>query len=208
MQVKYEKYSKIIGRYNPISLLDAFKEKNFKNILYASLSIYLKYQIINHIMLNQVESNIPWDESSSDKNLDKNLFMFLSNVFTLCISFLIGKFLFGRRVQIIYVIISANLLLEIVFFIYRKMVDHYLQPLFYVKSIFTYILYIMVTQIGVIDITKVQLLMKNKRLTGVLLCIVIASEQAINAVFYERYIKTVSIFWTQMLYLLYCCIDN
>ena len=42
-----------------------------------------------------------------------------------------------------------------------------------------------------IDIAKIQLLLNNTRLTGSLLCIVIASQQIMLAIVYERYISVI-----------------
>lgn len=54
----------------------------------------------------------------------------------------------------------------------------------------------MVCQLGVIDIAKIQVLVKNHRLNGSLLCIVISSQQIMLALFFERYIKKIILeFW-------------
>lgn len=49
----------------------------------------------------------------------------------------------------------------------------------------------MVCQFGIVDIAKVKALTSNLRLCGSLLCVVIASQQIMLAIFFERYIELI-----------------
>ena len=114
------------------------------------------------------------------------------------VSLLIGKFLFGRRVSIIYLILGMTACIEVFFSFYtfRGGREQAQQLIFLVKATCVYILYYMVCQFGVIDIAKVKALISNYRLCGSLLCVVIASQQIMLAIFYERYIELIILnFW-------------
>lgn len=52
-----------------------------------------------------------------------------------------------------------------------------------------FILYFMVCQWGIIDIAKRETIKNNYRLNGILVCVVITTQQIMLALFYERYIK-------------------
>ena len=84
--------------------------------------------------------------------------------------------MFGRRIQIIYIVLAFNAILEIYFAIYSYRGLGQQQEIFLVKSTLVFLLYFMVCQLGVIDIAKIQILKSNYRLNGSLLCIVISSQ--------------------------------
>lgn len=124
--------------------------------------------------------------------MDKNLFLTIANFFQICVAFFIGKYFHGRRIQIIYVVLILNGLLEAFFAIYAFRCNRHIQAIFLVKSTFVFLLYFMICQLGVIDIAKIQALVNNHRLSGSLLCVVIGSQQVMLALVFERYIKYVS----------------
>lgn len=134
--------------------------------------------------------------------MDKNLFLFMANIFQVVVSCLIGKLLHGRRVQVIYFIVGLTACIEIFFsyYAFRGGKNEPQQIIFYIKATLVYILYYMVCQFGVVDIAKVEALQTNSRLCGSLLCAVIASQQIILALILERYIfEIIPNFWTNAL---------
>lgn len=128
-------------------------------------------------MLNIKNINRAYEDNQWAR-MDKNLFLFIANVFQVFVSLLIGKFLFGRRVSVIYLILGLTACIEISFSFYtfRGGRDQTQQFIFLVKATFVYILYYMVCQFGIVDIAKVKALISNSRLCGSLLCAVIASQ--------------------------------
>ena len=73
--------------------------------------------MVNNRMLNSDDINKIYPEDKW-KKMDKNLFLTIAMFIQVWFSFLIGKFLFGRRIQIIYIVLGFNALLEVYFAIY------------------------------------------------------------------------------------------
>ena len=151
----------------------------------ASWLVYFKYQMVNSRMLNIYGINNK-DVFNDWFIMDKNLFLFIANIFQACVSFLIAKFLYGRRIQVIYVLIALVALTEVIFYFYyilnestepseKPDVDP-LQMIFLIKATLVYILYFMVCRFSIIDIAKVESLSSNARLCGSFLCLTIASQ--------------------------------
>ena len=101
---------------------------------------------------------------------------------------------------ITYVIIGLTFVLDLAYslFFYRGRADEdtLVTALFLCKSTFTYILYFILCQFASLDIAKIEMLKNASRLHGPLVCLVIASQQFMVAIVFERYIKKVIIdFW-------------
>jgi fatty-acid desaturase len=106
-------------------------------------------RMLNNEDISRIYPNVQWEK------MDKNLFQFIATFIQVCISFLIGKFLFGRRIQIIYVVLAFNAVLEIYFAMYSFRGNGQQQEIFLIKSTLVFLLYFMVCQLGVIDIAKI-----------------------------------------------------
>ena len=52
--------------------------------------------------------------------MDKNLYLFVANIIQASVALLIGKFLHGRRVFVIYIILGLTALTELFFVIYES----------------------------------------------------------------------------------------
>lgn len=157
-----------------------FYVQNVRSMIFASWTIYIKYQMVNYILLN-------CDKYDSDQKSDckalKNMHLTIATVCQICISFIIAKFCFGRRIQIIYVIIFLIILLEVIVCaqdlldIERNINYDAVQYdyVFMLKATLIYLLYFMVCQFGIIDVAKEETLRNNFRLGGSLLCLVIGT---------------------------------
>ena len=86
-------------------------------------------------------------------------------------------------------VLGVNALLEAFFAIFAFKGHGHQQVIYLAKSTFVFLLYFMICQLGVIDIAKIQVLLNNQRLSGSLLCLVIASQQVILALVFERYLR-------------------
>jgi hypothetical protein len=103
--------------------------------------------------------------------------------------------MYGRRIYIIYAILLLSTFFEIAIAVlsFRTQEKFMIvfKYLFFFKATFVYLLYLMVCQFGIVDITKEEMLKQNFTLSGTLICLVIASQQIINALIFERYMKQI-----------------
>ncbi len=184
-------------------------------MIFASWTIYIKYQMVNYILLN-------CDKYDNDKNSDckglKNMHLTIATVCQICISFIIAKFCYGRRIQIIYVIIFLIFIFELIicvedFFDLQRNINNdnnagQYDYAFVLKATFIYLLYFMVCQFGIVDVAKEETLKNNFRLGGSLLCLVIGSQQILNAIVLERYMHNVSFRFILYIYFYIQFVDN
>lgn len=84
-----------------------------------------------------------------EKGQDKNVVQFIATVFQTCVSFLIGKFFFGRSVSLIYIIIIFVFMIDIIYITLKAFIDEesgqmirtVCVGLFDIKSTMVYMLY-------------------------------------------------------------------
>ena len=113
--MREDRERQILGRYNSWSVLAILRVPHVRSILFCSWFIYLKYQMVNHRMLNIDQINEYYTTAStlSQSSLEKALYLFIAIVFQTCLSFLISKFLFGRSITITYVIFAVTTVVDI-----------------------------------------------------------------------------------------------
>ena len=75
-----EREKATIGRFHSISIAETLQVKNVRSLIFASWFIYLKYQMVNHRMLNIRNINQSYEDNRWAR-MDKNLFLFIANVF-------------------------------------------------------------------------------------------------------------------------------
>ena len=80
MILREEREKYIIGRFHSISIAETLEVKNVRSLIFASWFIYLKYQMVNHRMLNIKNINRAYEDNSWAR-MDKNLFLFIANIF-------------------------------------------------------------------------------------------------------------------------------
>lgn len=121
--LREEREKQILGRFSSMSVIKILQLQNVRSILFCSWFIYLKYQMVNHRMLNIDQINDEYTSSSTNaqSKMDKTMYVFIATVLQTCLSFLIGRFLFGRSMTITYFIIGLTFFLDVVYslFFYR-----------------------------------------------------------------------------------------
>lgn len=79
MILRGEREKQLIGRYHSISIAETLEVQNVRSLIFASWFIYLKYQMVNHRMLNINNIDRAYEDHSWAR-MDKNLFLFCANI--------------------------------------------------------------------------------------------------------------------------------
>ena len=119
-------------------------------MLFASLLVYLKYQIVNHQVLNKSETKAEVEQAVGEGEgviKDFSLYQLIATIIYVFLSFIAAFFRSGRRIFIIYCVLGTCWVFEIVLTmstIIQKNSDQksqWIENMELIKAILIFILY-------------------------------------------------------------------